>query len=125
MTTRDKDLKEIDYLVEKLEISIVEAMELIEFDTKEIDGIMKEENKERQANKEKPKPKGIQENELDYIMNIIKEKFNGIEFTNKNLYTYTADKFSIRQTPSRLKKLVESGKLENLGGTPSKYKIKE
>jgi len=125
MTTREKNLKEIDYLVEKLEISIVEAMELIEFDTKEIDGIMKEENKERQANKEKPKPKGIQENELDYIMNIIVEKFSGMEFTNKNLYTYTADKFSIRQTPSRLKKLVESGKLENLGGVPSKYKIKE
>lgn len=113
------DWKEIDKMVEKLELSISEAIELRAFDKFES-------NKKTEEEKKKPKTqkKKISEEEVKELFNLIKIKFKDEPFQNKNFHLIVADKYSNRQTPSRLKKLVNLGLLEDLGGTPKKYKVK-
>lgn len=114
------DWKEIDKMVEKLELSIAEAIELRAFD--KFDS-----NKKTEEEKKKPKTppkKKISEEEVQELFNLIKIKFKDEPFQNKNFHLLVADKYSNRQTPSRLKKLVNLGLLEDLGGTPKKYKVK-
>ena len=46
------------------------------------------------------------------------------KFRSKDLWKLVSDKFTNRQTPHALKKLANQGKLEDLGGSPKKYRIK-
>lgn len=114
------DWKEIDEMVEKLELSILEAIQLREFD--KFNAAKKD---EFELNKPKAKPKkGITESELEELFNLIKLKFKDESFKNKEFHLMVADKYTNRQTPSRLKRMVEKDWLEDLGGTPKKYKVK-
>lgn len=113
------DWKAIDKMVEKLELSIAEAIELRAFDKFDSNKKTKEEKKP----KKEPKKK-ITDEEVKELFNLIKIKFKDEPFQNKNFHLLVADKYSNRQTPSRLKKMVELGLLEDLGGTPKKYKVK-
>jgi hypothetical protein len=60
--------------------------------------------------------------EVSGIMDIIEANFSGVEFQNKDLSPLVKD-LTARQIPSRLKKLVDAGKLQDLGGSPKKYKL--
>lgn len=60
--------------------------------------------------------------ETDKIIDIIKSNFTNVEFQNKDLSPLVTD-LTARQIPSRLKKLVDAGKLQDLGGSPKKYKL--
>lgn len=60
--------------------------------------------------------------ELADILVVIKENFVDTTFQNKDLSPLIQN-LSARQTPSRLKRLVESGQLEDLGGSPKSYKL--
>lgn len=106
-----------------------EAVELIYFDmlvdneeiTDQVEKEMKE-NKKKKAQQKKATT-GVQEWELDLIKEVIKKEFSEREFKNKELHIFVSDKFSVRQTPSRLKRLVKSGFLVDCGGSPKSYKI--
>lgn len=64
----------------------------------------------------------IKTSEVDGIIDIIAANFDGIEFQNKDLSPLVKD-LTARQIPSRLKRLVDAGKLQDLGGSPKKYKL--
>lgn len=66
------------------------------------------------------KKSAISDADLDYIFQAIKDNFDG-KFQNKDLAPLVADKFSARQTPSRLKRLVDAGKLESDASSPKNY----
>lgn len=72
------------------------------------------------------KKKGIQKEELDAMKDLLSKMFpNGEEFKNSQLSPLCEElNLTNRQTPSRLKALKEEGFLEDLGGSPKKYKIK-
>ncbi len=72
----------------------------------------------------KKKSSAITDCDLVYIMDKIKENLKG-KFKNKDLAPLVADKFTARQTPSRLKKLVESGHLDCDSSSPKSYWLKE
>lgn len=119
-----QDWKKIDFLVEKLEISLHEAIELREFDKYESNKQDDHEKAQKLDKAQKPK-KGITQDEIiDLFQNVISIAFKEKEFNNKDFHKLVADKLSNRQTPSRLKKMVENGLLIDLGGSPKKYKIK-
>lgn len=115
-----------EFIAEKLGISLEEALEVIEFDkaidkanSKPIEG-------EVVVAKAAPKAKGgIKEDELTALAETIKSHLSDKEFQNKDLAHFLSDLgLTNRQTPSRLKKLAEIGVLEDLGGSPKKYKLK-
>jgi hypothetical protein len=62
----------------------------------------------------------INETEIDVILELIKIHFQEVEFQNKDL-SPLVEGLTPRQVPSRIKKLVEAGKLVDLGGSPKKY----
>lgn len=64
----------------------------------------------------------VKDSEVEGIIAIIKANFNDSEFQNKDLSPLVVD-LTARQIPSRLKKLVDAGKLQDLGGSPKKYKL--
>ena len=114
-----------EYIAKKLDISIEEALEVIEFDraidkagSKPIEG-------EVTVAKAAPKKKGgITEDDINRLAEIIKANFAGKSFQNRDLVPYLSDLgLTNRQTPSRLKKLAEMGVLKDLGGTPKKYEL--
>lgn len=68
----------------------------------------------------------ITDSELTIMYDSLKEFFKDKDFQNRDLDgAGLLEKWSLtnRQTPSRLKKLVASGKLEDLGGSPKTYKV--
>lgn len=68
----------------------------------------------------------ITDSELTIMYDSLKEYFKVESFQNRDLAgAGLLEKWSLtnRQTPSRLKKLVAAGKLEDLGGSPKSYKV--
>lgn len=115
-----RDLKNPEYYMKKLDITHEEALEVMQFD-KDADKVMKEERKEEKANKPKPKPVGIQADDLEYLKEVITKNFSTETlFQNKDLAKLVSARFTARQTPSRLKKLVEADFLEATAGKGGK-----
>lgn len=76
--------------------------------------------------KPRKKSKGIQNDELTMMADSIKEVFGGEVFMNRDFAAKgLIEKWGLtaRQTPSRLKKLVGMGILEDCGGSPKSYKV--
>ena len=68
------------------------------------------------------KKSSITDTDLAYIMEQIEANFKqGEKFKNKDLASLVEDRFTARQTPSRLKKLVDAGKLESDTASPKNY----
>lgn len=122
-----KDWVLIDKFVEKNELSLEEAIDLREFDKFDAEKLDDFEKEKKQEKKEKDKTKkGITEQEvIDLFNNVIKIAFKDKTFQNKDFHKLVSDIYTNRQTPSRLKKLKELGYLEDLGGSPKQYKIKD
>jgi hypothetical protein len=78
--------------------------------------------KEKSIGKTRKKTE-VKSQEVDSVMQIIVERFSNQSFQNKDLSPHITD-LSSRQIPSRLKKLVDGGKIEDLGGSPKTYKLK-
>lgn len=70
-----------------------------------------------------PSRSKIKSSETDTVLLVIVERFGSTKFQNKDIAPYVKD-LSARQIPSRLKKLVDAGKLADLGGTPKTYQLK-
>lgn len=128
ITNHDWEL--IENMVARLQLSLAEAIELREFDKFHADKKTIEEKEEKkakvQANKDKKEQSTItSETNLKWIYEeIILVAFKDKEFKSKDLWKLVSDKFTNRQTPHALKKLASQGKLEDLGGSPKKYRIK-
>lgn len=76
----------------------------------------------KSAPKRGSKKSAISDDDLDYIMEQIKAKFpNETKFKNKDLAPLVQDRFTARQTPSRLKKLVDMGQLDSDSASPKNY----
>lgn len=74
------------------------------------------------AKKSTKKKSSITDTDLAYIMEQIEANFKqGEKFKNKDLASLVEDRFTARQTPSRLKKLVDAGKLESDTASPKNY----
>lgn len=66
----------------------------------------------------------IGEDDLTALTDLIKEKFPDKPFANKDIAPHLQPLgLTARQTPSRLKRLVEMGVLSDEGGSPKKYKL--
>lgn len=115
-----KELKNPEFYMKKLDITYEEALELMEFDGN-AEKILKEEKKEEKKSKPKAKPQGIQSEDLEYMKKVILENFSKEQvFQNKEFAKLVYPKFTNRQTPSRLKKLVEQGFLSAVAGQNGK-----
>jgi hypothetical protein len=64
----------------------------------------------------------IKSEDLDLVLVRIAENFGTGSFQNKDIAPFITE-FSSRQIPSRLKKLVDAGKLQDLGGAPKTYAL--
>lgn len=121
-----KELNNPDYILDKLKCSIVDSESVIEYD-KLTDSVAKSEEYLQglgvgKVKKAKPKSKsvGVQDDDLTFLYELAKANFKPNEkFKNGDL-AKLQKKFTNRQTPSRLKKLVESGLLK-AEGTPKNY----
>ena len=56
------------------------------------------------------------------VLKTIQENFATAEFQNRDLSPFIKD-LTARQLPHRLKSLVADGKLEDMGGSPKKYRL--
>ena len=115
--------KDIVYLVNELNISREDAIELIKFDSN-----IKEETSitvEEKTPKAPAKKGGITEEELEGIKTLISAGFPSEPFKNKDLSVVVQEELGITPSaiPSRLKRLVEQGFLEDIGGSPKSYKM--
>ena len=115
--------KDIIYLVNELNISWEDAIELIKFDSN-----IKEEASviiEEKPPKAPAKKGGITEEELEGIKTLISAGFPSESFKNKDLSVVVQEELGITASalPSRLKRLVEQGFLEDIGGSPKSYKM--
>ena len=117
--SRRRDIRNPEYIAKKLNISLEEARSVIQYDA-EIEATNKKtelekslEKKGEIVKKEKKKKAGsITEEELDKIIEIVAENFGLDAFQNIHLSPYLLELgLTIRQTPSRLTRLVEIGKL--------------
>ena len=78
--------------------------------------------KKATTTKKSAKKSSITDVDLAYIMEQIEANFKqGEKFKNKDLAPLVEDRFTARQTPSRLKKLVDAGKLESDTASPKNY----
>lgn len=113
--------KDINYLMDKLNIARETALDLIKFD--QPNAIEKVEVTETKKRKKKT---GITEDELVQLKDNLKLITKGEKFQNKDISGVIEEEFGIgpRALPSRLKKLVEQDFLEDLGGSPKTYKVK-
>lgn len=68
----------------------------------------------------KEKTQTITDDDLTYLLDTIQANLNG-KFKNKDLAPLVSDRFSARQTPSRLKKMVDAGMLECDSASPKSY----
>lgn len=64
----------------------------------------------------------INADELNTVISVIETHFRSTDFQNKDLAPLI-EGLTARQIPSRLKRLVESGDLIDLGGSPKRYKL--
>lgn len=127
--TTTKEAKTIATILDKLKLAnIEEAYEVFSYDCAIEKSPM---NKAIEGEVVVQKPKktkktGIQLEELDAMKTILSTLYSdGEEFQNKDLNGLREElDLNARQTPSRLKRLVEEGFLEDVGGTPKKYKVK-
>lgn len=115
--------KDIIYLVNELNISREDAIELIKFDSN-----IKEETTiivEEKSPKAPAKKGGITGEELEDIKILISAGFPTESFKNKDLSVVVQEELGITASalPSRLKRLVEQGFLEDIGGSPKSYKM--
>lgn len=120
-----KKEESIKLFMEKCHITREEAEELYEFDRK-VDKSNKPVEGEIVVEKvKKTVKKGITEEELVEMLELIQKE--GLdEFKNSDLDVVRAVMgLSARQTPSRLKKLVERGELEDKGGSPKVYSLRK
>lgn len=121
-----KQLNNPDYILDKLKCSIVDSETVVEYD-KLTDSVGKSEEYLQglgvgKVEKAKPKAKsvGVQDDDLTFLYELAKANFKpNQKFKNGDL-AKLQKKFTNRQTPSRLKKLVESGLLK-AEGTPKNY----
>ena len=124
--SQGKDLKNPDYILDKLKCSQHNSKSVVEYDKltdnktasekflAEYDGTV------FVPKAPKPKKVGIVENDLVFLLDIIKANFKvGQGFKNADC-AKLQNRFTARQTPSRLKKLVEQGSLKS-EGTPKTY----
>lgn len=112
----------ISFLMKELNIDKETAIELINYDNHFVSP-----SNNNTVPIKKNKKTGIQNDELDKMKIILNEMFpDKQEFKNNNITSIMEEEIGIngRQTPSRLRKLVEQNFLEDLGGSPKKYKIK-
>lgn len=121
-----QDWVKIDFLMEKLDkLTLSEAIELREFDKFDAERATDFEKEQKEIKKVKNAKVVITGDEIDELFEtVVKIAFSEKEFfQNKDFHILVADKYSNRQTPSRLKKMREKGYLEDLGGSPKKYKV--
>ena len=64
----------------------------------------------------------IDDSQLSAILSVIKTNFEQTEFQNKDLASLV-EGLTVRQIPSRLKRLADAGQIQDLGGSPKKYKL--
>ena len=121
-----KKEERIALFMEKCHISREEAEELYKFDM-QVDKTNKPTEGEIIVKKvTRATKKGITEEELVEMLEILQATFFDKKFKNSDLNDVRAVMdLSARQTPSRLKKLVEQGELEDLGGSPKSYCLRK
>lgn len=118
--------KNISFLMGKFNITREQAIELINFDSGAAKPSEKPKPLENNIQPQKKKG-GITEEELVSIEKILTAGFSdGKSFKNKDVSSVIGEELglSAQSVPSRLKRLVERGFLEDLGGSPKTYKIK-
>lgn len=116
--------QDVQFLMSKLNITKEQALELIAFDT----NMPKEPVEGEIVVKKvvKTKKGGIKPEELEAMKELLKAGYSdGTPFKNKDISTVMQNELGLssRATPSRLKRLVEEGFLEDLGGSPKSYKV--
>lgn len=116
--------QDVQFLMSKLNITKEQALELIAFDT----NMPKEPVEGEIVVKKVAKTKkgGIKPEELEAMKELLKAGYSdGAPFKNKDISTVMQNELGLsnRSTPSRLKRLVEEGFLEDLGGSPKSYKV--
>lgn len=116
--------QDVQFLMSKLNITKEQALELIAFDT----NMPKEPVEGEIVVKKVAKTKkgGIKPEELEAMKELLKAGYSdGTPFKNKDISTVMQNELGLssRATPSRLKRLVEEGFLEDLGGSPKSYKV--
>lgn len=114
--------RDVQNLIDSLNITVEQAIELEAYDKGTV--IQKQDTDVKKT--VVTKKQGIQVDELVKMKEILKISFiNEKEFKNKDLGALQEELgINQRQTPSRLKRLVEEGFLEDLGGSPKSYKVK-
>lgn len=127
--SKGKQLDNPDYMLDKLKCSIVESEDVVTYDALTDNKSKAEAHlkglgvSEEEVLVIKPKAKkkvGIMDDDLDFLLELILENFKPEQrFKNAELAKLQT-RFTNRQTPSRLKKLVDSGKLL-AEGTPKNY----
>lgn len=120
------DWKFIDKVMEKesLDLSLNEAIEMRFFDKFGADEQTDFEKEQKAIKKEKNAKVKITTDEIDDLFfNVVAIAFKEKDFKNKDFHLLVSDKYSNRQTPSRLKKMVEKGYLKDLGGSPKTYQV--
>lgn len=116
--------QDVQFLMSKLNITKEQALELIAFDT----NMPKEPVEGEIVVKKVAKTKkgGIKPEELEAMKELLKAGYSdGTPFKNKDISTVMQNELGLssRATPSRLKRLVKEGFLEDLGGSPKSYKV--
>lgn len=122
--SQGKDLKNPDYMASKLRctdgVTVVEYDKLTDNKTASEKFLVEYDGTVFVPKAPKPKKVGIVENDLTFLLDIIKANFKvGQGFKNADC-AKLQNRFTSRQTPSRLKKLVEQGSLKS-EGTPKTY----
>lgn len=116
--------QDVQFLMSKLNITKEQALELIAFDT----NMPKEPVEGEIVVKKVAKTKkgGIKPEELEAMKELLKAGYSDrTPFKNKDISTVMQNELGLsnRSTPSRLKRLVEEGFLEDLGGSPKSYRV--
>lgn len=121
--TRSKDIKTPEYIMEKLDCTYEEALDVIEYDKKIAGAGAKPVSGEVVVEKSKAKKKtGIEQEELDKMYDIIVAEIGFEAFQNKHISSPVGEALGLsnRQTPSRLKRMVEQGMLEEVAASEVK-----
>lgn len=115
--TRRKDIQTPEYIMEKLDCSYEEAVDVIEYDKKIEGATTKPIAGEVVVEKPKAKKKtGIEQEELDKMYDIIVTEVGFEAFQNKHVSQAIQASIGLtnRQTPSRLKRMAEQGTLQEV-----------
>lgn len=125
--SKGKKLNDASYILDKLKCSIIDSEKVVEYDKltdsqKACDDYLLKHYEQEEYKKKAPKPKklGIEIDDLTFLLDLILKNFKaGERFKNAELAKLQT-RFTNRQTPSRLKKLVDNGELK-AEGTPKNY----